>query len=78
MEIEQLLSPRQVAELEACGLTTVYDRLAAGIYEAVKDGKKTLISSASVARRRESLPKAEYGLRKGVLGVPSAKAAEIV
>jgi excisionase family DNA binding protein len=27
--------------------------------------------SASVAGRRESLPKAKYGLRKGTLGVPS-------
>jgi excisionase family DNA binding protein len=70
-QLEQLLTPRQVAELEGCSLTTVYKRLNDGEYSAVKDGPKTLISSASVARRRESLPKAEYGARKGTRGVSS-------
>ena len=69
--LERLLTPRQVADLEGCSLTAVYKRLSDGEYTAVKDGLKTLISSASVARRRENLPKAEYGLRKGVFGVPS-------
>jgi len=46
--LERLLTPRQVAELEGCSLTT-----------------------ASVAGRRESLPKAKYGLRKGTFGIPS-------
>jgi excisionase family DNA binding protein len=69
--LERLLTPRQVAELEGCSLTTVYKRLTDGEYTAVKDGLKTLISSASVAGRRESLPKAKYGLRKGTFGVPS-------
>jgi hypothetical protein len=55
-------------------LTTVYKRLGDGEYEAVKDGVKTLITAASVARRRESLPKAEYGLRKGTFGIPSKTA----
>jgi excisionase family DNA binding protein len=71
---ERLLTPRQVAELEGCSLTTVYKRLTDGEYSAIKDGVKTLISSASIARRREALPKAEYGLRKGVFGVPSKTA----
>jgi excisionase family DNA binding protein len=66
--LEQLLTPRRVAELEGCGLTTVYKRLADGEYAAVKDGTKTLISAESVARRRERLPKAEYGARKGAFG----------
>jgi hypothetical protein len=69
-ELERLLTPRQVAELDGCSLTSVYKRLTDGEYTAVKDGLKTLISSASVARRRESLPKAEYGARKGIRGVP--------
>jgi excisionase family DNA binding protein len=69
--IDQLLTPRRVAELEGISLTTVYKRLTDGEYEAVKDGVKTLITAASVARRRESLPKAEYGLRKGTFGVPA-------
>jgi excisionase family DNA binding protein len=69
--LERLLTPRQVAELEGCGLTTVYKRLTDGEYTAVKDGVKTLISSASVARRRESLPQAQYNVRRGIFGIPS-------
>jgi excisionase family DNA binding protein len=76
MVLEQLLTPRRVAELEGCSLTTVYKRLTDGEYEAVKDGTKTLISAASVARRRECLPKAQYGSRKGIFGVqPKAASA---
>jgi excisionase family DNA binding protein len=71
-KLERLLTPRQVAELEGCSNTTVYERLAAGEYEAVKDGVKTLILTSSVARRRESLPKAQYGKRKGIKGIPTA------
>jgi excisionase family DNA binding protein len=51
-KLERLLTPRQVAELEGCSLTTVYDRLTDGSYQAIKDGVKTLISESSVARRR--------------------------
>jgi excisionase family DNA binding protein len=69
--LDQLLTPRRVAELEGCSLTTVYKRLTDGEYEAIKDGVKTLIPAASVARRRESLPKAEYGRRAGRFGVPA-------
>ena len=69
--LERLLTPRQVAELEGCSLTTVYKRLIDGEYEAVKDGVKTLIRAESVARRRESLPKATFGARKGIKGIPS-------
>jgi excisionase family DNA binding protein len=69
--LDQLLTPRRVAELEGCSLTTVYKRLTDGEYEAIKDGSKTLIPAASVARRREGLPKAAYGLRKGTFGIPS-------
>jgi excisionase family DNA binding protein len=76
MVLEQLLTPRRVADLEGCSLTTIYKRLTDGEYEAIKDGTKTLISAASVARRRERLPKAQYGLRKGVFGVqPKAASA---
>jgi excisionase family DNA binding protein len=73
--LDQLLTPRRVAELEGCSLTTVYKRLTDGEYAAIKDGVKTLIPAASVARRRESLPKAEYGLRKGTFGVPAKATA---
>jgi excisionase family DNA binding protein len=70
-QLERLLTPRQVAGLEGCSLTTVYKRLTDGEYTAVKDGVKTLIPAASVARRRESLPQAEFGARKGIRGIPS-------
>jgi hypothetical protein len=69
MEIEQLLTPRQVMALEGCSQTTVYKRLTDGEYEAVKDGVKTLIKASSIAARREKLPKAEYGARKGIKGI---------
>ena len=76
MVLEQLLTPRRVAELEGCSLTTVYKRLTDGEYEAVKDGTKTLIPAASVARRRACLPTAQYGSRKGIFGVqPKAASA---
>jgi hypothetical protein len=74
-ELERLLTPRQVSELEGVSLTTIYDRLAAGAYDAIKDGNMTRIRASSVARRRASLPKAQYGARKGIRGVPP-KAAE--
>jgi hypothetical protein len=61
MEVEKWFSPRQVAELEGCSVTSVYQRLSAGEYEARKDGIKTLIPASSIAARRERLPKAEYG-----------------
>jgi hypothetical protein len=70
-QLERLLTPRQVAELEGCSMTTVYGRLADGSYQAIKDGAKTLITASSIARRREKLPKAEYGLRRGIKGIPS-------
>ena len=73
-ELERLLAPRWAAYIEGCSLTTIYKRLAEGEYTAVKDGVKTLITESSIARRRESLPKAKYGARKGFFGVPSKAA----
>ena len=54
------LPPKLTAVVEACGMSTVYDRLAAGEYEAVKDGPRTKISTNSIKRRRAGLPRAEY------------------
>jgi hypothetical protein len=68
MVIDQLLTPRRVAELEGCSVWMVYQRLKDGAYEAVKDGRKTLITAESIARRREKLPKAQYGIYKGIKG----------
>jgi len=56
-EIERMVTHRQAAEAEGRGITTIYKRLARGEYDAVKDGKSTLILWSSVLRRRASLPK---------------------
>jgi hypothetical protein len=42
-EIERMITPRQAAEAEGRGITTIYKRLARDEYDAVKDGKSTLI-----------------------------------
>jgi hypothetical protein len=73
--LECLLKPRVVARVEGCSLTTVYKRLASGEYEGFKDGPMTLVTEASIVRRREKLIKATYGARKGVKGVPTAAPA---
>jgi Helix-turn-helix domain len=73
--IKRLLTPKQVAEIDGVGMTTVYRRLSLGEYDGVKDGRQTKITEESITRRRESLPKAEYGARKGVFGMPKAEAA---
>jgi Endodeoxyribonuclease RusA len=44
----------------ASGRSTVYERLARGEYEAIKDGKRTLITIESIKRRRANLPRAEF------------------
>ena len=54
------LPPKLTAVIEACGMSTVYDRLAAGEYTAVKDGARTKITTASIKERRANLPRAEY------------------
>jgi hypothetical protein len=69
--VQRLLTPRQVAELEGVGQTEIYKRLALGQYDALKDGKRTKITEASVLRRRANLPKAQYNVRKGIRGFPS-------
>jgi hypothetical protein len=70
--IKRLLTPKQVAEIDGVGLTSVYRRLSQGEYVAVKDGRQTKIIEESVARRRESLPPAKYGARRGTFGVKAA------
>jgi hypothetical protein len=41
-------------------LSSIYDMLAKGELEAVKDGKRTLIVVASIRARQEALPKATF------------------
>jgi hypothetical protein len=54
------LSPKETATIENCGVSVVYERLARGEYEAVKDGTRTKILVESIKRRRASLPKAMF------------------
>jgi len=54
------VSPKEAARLENCGLTTVYERLNSGEYQAVKDGTRTKILVSSIEARRASLPPAEF------------------
>jgi hypothetical protein len=54
------LSPNQTAFAENCGESTVYERLARGEYDAVKDGTRTIITLESIKRRRAGLPRATY------------------
>jgi hypothetical protein len=49
-----------ITVVESCGLSTVYERLASGDYEGVKDGSRTKITTASIKARRAKLPRAEY------------------
>jgi hypothetical protein len=72
--IKRLLTPKQVAEIDGIGMTSVYRRLSLGEYDGVKDGRQTKITEESVLRRREGLPRAEYGSRKGTFGVQKAAA----
>jgi hypothetical protein len=54
------LSVKETAAVERCGVSTVWERLAAGEYEAIKDGAKTLITVKSIQKRREGLLPATY------------------
>ncbi len=54
------LSPKLTAVVDSCALATVYQRLVEGAYSAFKDGRATKITTASIKRRRESLPQAQY------------------
>jgi hypothetical protein len=54
------LSPKETAIVENCGVSVVYERLARGEYEAVKDGTRTKIVLESIKRRRAGLPKAKF------------------
>jgi hypothetical protein len=54
------LSPKETGIVENCGESTVYERLARGEYDAVKDGTRTKITFESIKRRRAGLPRATY------------------
>ena len=54
------LSPKLTDVVDSCALATVYQRLTEGTYSAIKDGRATKITTESIKRRRESLPRAQY------------------
>ena len=54
------LPPKLTAVVDTCSLSEVYTRLEKGEYLAVKDGAALKISIASILRRREKLPRAEF------------------
>jgi hypothetical protein len=54
------LPPKLAAVVDTCSLSEVYNRLERGEYDAVKDGHALKISTASIIKRRESLPRAEF------------------
>lgn len=54
------ISVRDCAIIENCGRSVVYERLARGEYEAIKDGSRTKIIVESIKRRRDSLPRAVF------------------
>jgi nitroimidazol reductase NimA-like FMN-containing flavoprotein (pyridoxamine 5'-phosphate oxidase superfamily) len=56
----RLYSVNTTAEIEDSGVSVVWDRLARGEYDGVKDGTRTKITGESILRRRASLPRAEF------------------
>ena len=54
------VSPKLAAVIDECGLTTVYERLQSGEYQAVKDGRSTKVLTASIKSRRANLPRAQF------------------
>jgi len=50
------LSLKEFCELNSCGLSHVYNLIAAGKLTAVKDGSKTKIVADEAARYQASLP----------------------
>jgi hypothetical protein len=59
-ELAYGLAPKLTAVVDDCGLSQVYERLARGEYDGYKDGASTKVTVASIKRRRQSLPRAEY------------------
>jgi excisionase family DNA binding protein len=58
------LEPLTITVEQTCRLTNesktqVYNLIAAGEYEAIKSGRKTLITYASIKKRISNLPKLE-------------------
>ena len=59
-------SPKDACKKIPCGMTFLYQEIAAGRLVALKAGNKTIITTESLRNYHASLPKAEIrtGLRK--------------
>jgi hypothetical protein len=54
------VSPKLTRVIDGCALSTVYNRIEDGGYEAYKDGRLTRITTASIKARRAKLPRFYY------------------
>jgi hypothetical protein len=66
-EVARGLAPKLTALLEDCSLSSVYERLASGEYDAYKDGNRTKVTVESIKRRRDGLPRAGYKPHKSAV-----------
>jgi len=55
------LTIQQTAASEGTCVANVYNRLASGEYQAVKDGRRTLVLWESIKARRSKLKPAKFG-----------------
>ena len=55
-QLLESVSPKLACMIEDCGLSTVYERLNSGEYQAAKDGRNTKITTASIKARRAERP----------------------
>jgi hypothetical protein len=54
------LSPSETAVIENSAVSTIYERLSRGEYDAYKDGHATRITVESIKRRRAGLQRATF------------------
>ncbi len=55
-----LVSIKNTAAMTAAGVSTVWELVALGEYDAVKDGGRTKITMESIKRRLANLPRATF------------------
>jgi hypothetical protein len=72
---ERFYSPKAVARFENVCLATVYVRLAAGEYQAFRDGAKTQIPGEAILARRSKLQPAVFKAPRPVASRFPLKAA---
>jgi hypothetical protein len=66
----RFFAPKQVQFLDNIGPTSFWKRLAAGEYEAIRDGRNVKVTGASILKRRAGLSKVSPGARRGIKGIP--------